>query len=174
MAEVGGNPRNFGIRAPLDATGADFYPRGNRMGKKYLITGGAGFIGSHLGEQLFRGGHTVTALDDLSTGRKENLKKLLAEPAFRFVQGSVEDDALVARLTGEADAVFHLAAAVGVQLVVDEPVRTIHTTIHGTEVVLEAAHQHKRPVLITSSSEVYGKGSRVPFSRACSRRTWVP
>src|SRR5688572_10240264 len=133
------------------------------MGKKYLITGGAGFIGSHLGEQLLRGGHTVTALDDLSTGRKKNLEKLLAEPAFEFAQGSVEDVSLVGRLIGESDAVFHLAAAVGVQLVVDEPVRTIHTTIHGTEVVLEAAHRHKRPVLITSSSEVYGKGSRVPF-----------
>jgi len=129
----------------------------------FLITGGAGFIGSHLGEQLLRGGHTVTALDDLSTGRKKNLEKLLAEPAFEFAQGSVEDVSLVGRLIGESDAVFHLAAAVGVQLVVDEPVRTIHTTIHGTEVVLEAAHRHKRPVLITSSSEVYGKGSRVPF-----------
>jgi UDP-glucose 4-epimerase len=133
------------------------------MGKKYLITGGAGFIGSHLGEQLIRSGHTVTALDDLSTGRGENVEKLSAESAFHFVQGSVEDELLVSRLIREADAVFHLAAAVGVQLVVDEPVRTIHTTIHGTEVVLEGAHQHKRPVLITSSSEVYGKGSRVPF-----------
>ena len=135
----------------------------HKMGKKYLITGGAGFIGSHLGEHLLRHGHTVTALDDLSTGRQLNIKKLAAEPAFSFVRGTVEDRALVARLVAEADAVFHLAAAVGVQLVVDEPVRTIHTTIHGTEVVLEAAHQHKRPVLITSSSEVYGKGTRVPF-----------
>jgi UDP-glucose 4-epimerase len=134
------------------------------MAEKCLITGGAGFIGSHLAERLLRSGGTVTSLDDLSTGRASNVEKLSDEPGFRLVEGSVEDEALVERLVAEADRVYHLASAVGVKLVVDEPVRTIRTTIHGTEVVLEAAHRHNRPVLITSSSEVYGKGTRVPFS----------
>lgn len=128
-----------------------------------LITGGGGFIGSHLGERLLEAGHTVTALDDLSTGRLENLRHLSPHPSFRLVRDSVENDRTVDILMAECDQVYHLASAVGVQLVLDEPVRTIRTTIHGTEVVLEAANRFGRPVLITSSSEVYGKGSRVPF-----------
>ena len=131
---------------------------------RYLITGGAGFIGSHLAERLVRDAHRVTILDDLSTGREANLAALVGNPAVQIVRDSVENESTVALAVSQCDVVFHLASAVGVQLIVDEPVRTIRTTIHGTEVVLEAAHKFGRPVLITSSSEVYGKGTRVPFS----------
>ncbi|MDB5303399.1 MAG: dTDP-glucose 4,6-dehydratase [Phycisphaerales bacterium] len=134
------------------------------MAKRFLITGGAGFIGSHLAERLVRDGHHVVALDDLSTGSLRNLAGLVGRAEFQLVRGSVEDEATVNILLSQCDAVFHLASAVGVQLIVDEPVRTIRTTIRGTEVVLEAANKYGRPVLITSSSEVYGKGIRVPFS----------
>ena len=134
------------------------------MSQRYLITGGAGFIGSHLCERLLADGHQVVALDDLSTGRLENLRALQGRPGFQFVRDSVENETTVATLMSSCDAVMHLASAVGVQLIVDEPVRTINTTIHGTEVILESAFRFGRPVLITSSSEVYGKGSRVPFS----------
>jgi UDP-glucose 4-epimerase len=133
------------------------------MSKRFLITGGAGFIGSHLAERLIADGHSVTALDDLSTGRMENLSAVLPSLNFQLVRDTVENSLTVNRLIAACDAVFHLAAAVGVQLVLDEPVRTIRTTIHGTEVVLEAANRYDRPVLITSSSEVYGKGAKVPF-----------
>ena len=134
------------------------------MAKKFLITGGAGFIGSHLAEKLLRDNHNVTVLDDLSTGRLSNVRRLMDRPGFKLVNGSVENESAVSPLIAESDAVFHLASAVGVQLVADEPIRTIRTTIHGTEVVLEGANRQRKPVLITSSSEVYGKGSRVPFS----------
>jgi UDP-glucose 4-epimerase len=128
-----------------------------------LITGGAGFIGSHLAERLAADGHAVTVLDDFSTGRAGNLANLAGRPGFQVVRASVEDAHTVNTLMARCDAVYHLASAVGVQLVLDEPVRTIRTTIHGTEVVLEAANRFGRPVLVTSSSEVYGKGARVPF-----------
>jgi UDP-glucose 4-epimerase len=131
--------------------------------RRFLITGGAGFIGSHLAERLLAAGHSVIVLDDLSTGREQNIAAIRAEPAFQFVRGSVGEPSTVNLLMSQCDVVYHLAATVGVQLVADEPVRTIHTTIHGTEVVLEAAHRFGRPVLLTSSSEVYGKGTRVPF-----------
>jgi UDP-glucose 4-epimerase len=136
------------------------------MPQRILITGGAGFIGSHLAERLLADGHHVVALDDLSTGRRDNIAHLLARggPGFRLVRDSVENEATVNTLMSEVDVVYHLASAVGVQLIVDQPVRTIRTTIHGTEVVLDAADRWGRPVLITSSSEVYGKGARVPFS----------
>ena len=134
------------------------------MAKRFLITGGAGFIGSHLGERLLAEGHHVVALDDLSTGYIRNIAHLIGRADFQFVRGTVEDEATVNILMSQCDAVFHLASAVGVQLIVDEPVRTIRTTIHGTEVVLEAANKYGRPAFITSSSEVYGKGARVPFS----------
>lgn len=130
----------------------------------FLITGGAGFIGSHLSERLLASGHKVIILDDLSTGRLENIAAIRNSPDLHFVRGSVEDETTVNLLVHDADAVFHLASAVGVQLVVNEPVRTIRTTIRGTEVVLEAAHRFGRPALITSSSEVYGKSTRVPFN----------
>ncbi len=131
---------------------------------KYLITGGAGFIGSHLAESLISQGHHVVVLDDLSTGYLSNLARIKDHKGFRFVRGSVEDELTVNLLVNECDMVFHLASAVGVQLVVQQPVRTIRTTIRGTEVVLETAHRFGRPTLITSSSEVYGKGMKVPFS----------
>jgi len=130
----------------------------------YLITGGAGFVGSHLAERLLADGHRVLILDDLSTGRLDNIASIRANPNLHFVRGCVQDEMTVNLLVHDADAVFHLAAAVGVELVVREPVRTIRTTIRGTEVVLEAAHRYGRPILITSSSEVYGKSTRVPFS----------
>lgn len=131
--------------------------------KRVLITGGAGFIGSHLAERLLSLGHAVTVLDDFSTGRFENLAEAMKSPAFQLVRDTVENPQTVNTLMANCDVVYHLASAVGVQLVLDEPVRTIRTTIHGTEVVLEAANRYRRPVLITSSSEVYGKGARVPF-----------
>jgi len=133
-------------------------------GKNVLITGGAGFIGSHLAERLLADGARVTVLDDLSTGRELNLAKVRSHPKFHLVRDSVENEPTVGTLMSQNDVVYHLASAVGVQLILDEPVRTIRTTIHGTEVVLEAAFKFNRPVLITSSSEVYGKGARVPFN----------
>ena len=132
--------------------------------RRYLVTGGAGFIGSHLTERLLAAGHAVTILDDLSTGRSANLAAVRGHPDCRVVRDSVENEATVGILMAQCDAVFHLAAAVGVQLIVDQPVRTLRSIIHGTEVVLEAANRFGRPVLITSSSEVYGKGARVPFA----------
>ena len=134
------------------------------MPERFLITGGAGFIGSHLAERLLAGGHSVAVLDDLSTGREKNIAHLRGQAGFEFVRDSVENESTVGVLMARCEGVFHLASAVGVQLIIDQPVRTISTTIHGTEVVLEAAHKFGRPVLITSSSEVYGKGTRVPFS----------
>jgi UDP-glucose 4-epimerase len=130
----------------------------------FLVTGGAGFIGSHLCQRLLEAGNHVTALDDLSTGAEGNIAHLRTRPGFWFVRDSVENQQTVNLLVSRADRIFHLAAAVGVQLVANEPIRTIRTTVHGTEVVLEAASRYNRPTLITSSSEVYGKGTRVPFA----------
>jgi UDP-glucose 4-epimerase len=135
---------------------------------RYLVTGGAGFIGSHLCEHLLAAGHDVTALDDFSTGRFANIRPLLDHPErrgrFRLIRAGVEDAQTVNLAASDCDAVFHLAAAVGVQLIADEPVRTIRSIVHGTEVVLEACNRYRRPVIITSTSEVYGKGTRVPFA----------
>jgi UDP-glucose 4-epimerase len=133
------------------------------MSKTYLITGGAGFIGSHLAERLLEQGHAVTVVDDLSTGSEGNVAHLRGRPGFQLVRGSVEDASTMAVLVSRCDAVYHLASAVGVQLVANEPIRTIRTTVGGTGVVLEVASRFGRPTLITSSSEVYGKGTRVPF-----------
>ncbi len=131
---------------------------------RILVTGGAGFIGSHLCDRLLDSGHAVTALDDLSTGSPDNLRQARTRGRFQFVRGTVLDPRLTRRLVGRADAVVHLAAAVGVMLVVKSPVRTIETNIRGTEVVLEAAAMRKTPVLIASTSEVYGKGAKSPFA----------
>ena len=131
---------------------------------RYLITGGAGFIGSHLSERLLAEGHSVVALDDFSTGRLDNVRHLLENKGYSLIRGTVEDAQTVNLAASDCDAVFHLAAAVGVQLIADEPVRTIRSIVHGTEVVLEACNRWRKPVLVTSSSEVYGKGTRVPFS----------
>lgn len=130
---------------------------------KVLITGGAGFIGSHLTERLLARGHEITALDDLSTGSLRNLSAYMDHPKFRFVQDDVRNSQTMHVLVEQCDMVYHLAAAVGVQLIVDEPVRTIETNIHGSEVVLAIANKFRKPVLIASTSEVYGKSEKVPF-----------
>ena len=129
-----------------------------------LITGGAGFIGSHLGERLIADGHTVTAFDDLSTGQVENLAKLQGHERFTFVEGSVLDAEAVNTLVDKADVVYHLAAAVGVKLIMDEPSRSILTNITGTENVLKAAIPGKKLTFVASTSEVYGKAAKFPFS----------
>ncbi len=131
---------------------------------KILITGGAGFIGSHLAERLVADGHQVTALDDLSTGRRENLGALQGTNSFAFVEGSILDDDLVQDLAGEADAIFHLAAAVGVKLIMEQPSRSILTNINGTENVLRAALRKNTLTFVASTSEVYGKARKFPFS----------
>jgi nucleoside-diphosphate-sugar epimerase len=130
---------------------------------RYLITGGAGFIGSHLADRLLRAGHEAHVLDDLSTGSIENIRHLKSEPAFDYTIDSAANARLVAELVDDADVVFHLAAAVGVALIVESPVRTIETNVHCTEVVLAQANKKKKPVLIASTSEVYGKSDALPF-----------
>lgn len=131
--------------------------------KKVLITGGAGFIGSHLAQLYIDEGAKVTALDDLSTGCIDNISELKNCDNFTFIEGKVQDDALLESLVAECDYVYHLAAAVGVKLIVEQPIKTIKTNIYGTESVLEAACKHKKKVLIASTSEVYGKSEAVPF-----------
>jgi UDP-glucose 4-epimerase len=131
---------------------------------KALITGGAGFIGSHLAERLLQNGEEVTIIDNLSTGRLENIAAFRRDPRLQFVKGDIRDVALVQLLTSRGEVVFHLAAAVGVQLIADAPVHTIETNIAGTQVVLEAANKFGRRVLLASSSEVYGKSENVPFA----------
>jgi len=131
---------------------------------RVLVTGGAGFIGSHLSEALLQQGTEVWALDDLSTGRLENLRSFERHPRFRFLEGSVTDSALVNGLVAQCDRVYHLAAAVGVKYVLENPLRSLITNIRGTEVVLEACSEHGRKAMVFSSSEVYGKGVSVPFS----------
>ena len=130
---------------------------------KALITGGAGFIGSHLSERLLQDGDEVVALDDLSTGSLDNLANVLDHSRFQFVYDTVRDSETVHLLVEQCDVVYHLAAAVGVQLIVDRPVHTIETNIHGSEVVLVIANKFRKPVLIASTSEVYGKSERIPF-----------
>ncbi len=131
---------------------------------RVLVTGGAGFIGSHLSEKLIQQGSEVWALDDLSTGRLENLRSFERHPHFRFLEGSVTDSALVNGLVAQCDRVYHLAAAVGVKYVLENPLRSLITNIRGTEVILEACAEHGRKAMVFSSSEVYGKGVSVPFS----------
>ena len=128
-----------------------------------LITGGAGFIGSHLCDALLAEGHRVHVLDDLSTGSINNIRHLKGEAAFEYTIDSAAAPRLVAELVDDADVVFHLAAAVGVALIVESPVRTIKTNVHCTEVVLAQANKKKKPVIVASTSEVYGKSNAVPF-----------
>ncbi|MCX8061292.1 MAG: GDP-mannose 4,6-dehydratase [Anaerolineales bacterium] len=132
--------------------------------QRILITGGAGFIGSHLAEELLARGHVVTIIDDLSTGRFENIAHLCHNVRFRFAIDSIMNEIVLDRLASECDVIFHLAAAVGVKLIVDQPVQTIETNVNGTMAVLRAAVRYRAKVLIASTSEVYGKGNRVPFS----------
>src|SRR5712692_3290732 len=129
---------------------------------KALLTGGAGFVGSHLSEALLDRGYGVEVLDDLSTGSIDNIKHLKGRPGFEYVIDTVMNERLTAELIDRADVVFHLAAAVGVKLIVEEPVRTIETNVHGTEVVLKHASKKKKLVVIFSTSEVYGKSAAVP------------
>jgi len=132
---------------------------------RYLVTGGAGFIGSHLCETLVNAGEEVVVLDDLSTGSYDNIAGLDdAGSKFRFLLGSITDGPFVEDCIRECDAVFHLASAVGVRLIIDQPVKTIETIVNGTDVLLRACARYRRPVLLTSTSEIYGKSDKVPFS----------
>ncbi len=131
--------------------------------ERILVTGGAGFIGSHLAERLLGQGHHVVVIDDLSTGSLDNLAAVRGLPNFSFVLDSVRNTDTMHLLIERCDVVYHLAAAVGVQLIVDQPVHTIETNIHGTEVVLSIANKFGKKVLIASTSEVYGKSEAIPF-----------
>jgi UDP-glucose 4-epimerase len=131
---------------------------------KALITGGAGFIGSHLAESLLQQGHQIFVIDDLSTGTIENILHLKTHPKFHYSVDTIMNIPATAELVDRCDVIFHLAAAVGVKLIVESPVRTIETNIRGTEIILELADKKKKQVLITSTSEVYGKASKIPFS----------
>ena len=130
---------------------------------KALITGGAGFIGSHLAERLLGDGHEVSVLDNLSTGSIDNIAHLKGRAGFSYTIDSVTNEPLLAEQIDACDVVFHLAAAVGVKLIVEQPVHTIETNVHGTEVVLKHANKKKKLVFIASTSEVYGKSTDVPF-----------
>ncbi len=142
---------------------------------RVLITGGAGFIGSHLSEALLDAGHDVHAMDDLSTGAIENIDHLKDRPGFHYTIDTVMNEPVLAEHIDRCDVVFHLAAAVGVKLIVEAPVRTIETNVHGTELVLTHANKKKKLVVIASTSEVYGKSTEVPFREDADLRlgaTW--
>lgn len=147
--------------------------------RTFLVTGGAGFVGSHLVGRLLEQGHQVLVIDDLSTGLLANIAPYRHHPAFHFARSSITNELVLDRLTSQADVVIHLAAAVGVKLIVENPVHTIETNIMGTEHVLKAALRYGATVLIASTSEVYGKGTRIPFGEdddvvlgATSRNRW--
>lgn len=131
---------------------------------RVLITGGAGFIGSHLSDVLIGQGHSVMVIDNLSTGHIENIRHLLGHSAFHFARATVTDEFVLDRLASQADLILHLAAAVGVELIVKNPVNTIETNVMGTEVVLKIALRYGCKVVVTSTSEVYGKGNKIPFA----------
>ena len=146
------------------------------MTDRVLVTGGAGFIGSHLVEALLERGDTVTVLDDLSTGAEANLQEVIGRAGLGVVRGSVLDPAVVDRLVADADTVYHLAAAVGVRNIVARPLDSLITNVRGTEIVLEAAFRHGARVLLASTSEVYGKSDQLPFRETGDRvlgPTWV-
>jgi UDP-glucose 4-epimerase len=134
------------------------------MAVRSLITGGAGFVGSHLAQELLRRDEEVYILDDLSTGSVENIEHLKSNTRFHYTLDSVHNEPVLAELIDRCDMVYHLAAAVGVKLIIESPVHTIETNVHGTEVVLKLANKKKKKVLITSTSEVYGKSTAVPFN----------
>jgi len=134
-----------------------------------LITGGAGFIGSHLAEELLRRGDQVYVIDDLSTGRLENVEHLMSSPRFNIAVETVLNETVMDRLVSECDVIYHLAAAVGVELIVSKPVEVIQTNILGTEMVLKLANRYLKKVLITSTSEIYGKSEKIPFKETDDR-----
>lgn len=139
------------------------------MAQTYLVTGGAGFIGSHLVEALLERDEHVIVLDDLSTGRLDNLRAVCSHPNLRVVVGSVLDELAVDELVHEADVVVHLAAAVGVKLIVDRPLRSFTTNIRGSEIVIGAAHRYRRKILVASTSEIYGKNSTSALPETADR-----
>lgn len=130
---------------------------------KVLITGGGGFIGSHLSEELLKRGEEVFVIDDLSTGSIENIEHLKSNPKFHYTIDTIKNEPLLAELVDRCDVVYHLAAAVGVKLIIESPVNTIETNIYGTELVLKCANKKKKKVMVASTSEVYGKNNNVPF-----------
>jgi UDP-glucose 4-epimerase len=147
---------------------------------KYLITGGAGFVGSHLADKLHREGHDITVIDDLSTGRYSNVAHLEGKERFQLIIDTVLNDTLMEHLIRDTDRVFHMASAVGVKLIMEQPVKTIETIFGGTDVVLKYCSRYRKRVLIPSTSEVYGKGTTVPFSEdddvltgATSKHRWA-
>ena len=147
---------------------------------KYLITGGAGFVGSHLADKLHREGHDITIIDDLSTGRYSNVAHLEGQERFQLIIDTVLNSRLMEELIRGTDRVFHMASAVGVKLIMEQPVKTIETIFGGTEVVLKYCSRFRKRVLIPSTSEVYGKGTVVPFSEeddvltgATSKHRWA-
>ena len=147
---------------------------------KYLITGGAGFVGSHLADKLHREGHDITIIDDLSTGRYSNVAHLEGQERFQLIIDTVLNSRLMEELIRDSDRVFHMASAVGVKLIMEQPVKTIETIFGGTEVVLKYCSRFRKRVLIPSTSEVYGKGTVVPFSEeddvltgATSKHRWA-
>src|SRR5688572_8432278 len=131
---------------------------------KILITGGAAFVGSHLADRLIKEGHEITVIDDLSTGRYSNVAHLEDQKGFRLIIDTVLNQPLMEELLREKDRVYHMASAVGVRLIMEQPVKTIETIFHGTDVVLKFCSRYRKRVLIPSTSEVYGKGAKVPFS----------
>lgn len=135
----------------------------------YLITGGAGFIGSHLSDTLLSQGHRVTIVDNLSTGRLENVAHLVDHPSFRFAVETITNEGVMDRLVSECDVVVHLAAAVGVELILRDPVHVIETNILGTHAVLKTANRYRKKTMIASTSEVYGKGDHIPFGEEDDR-----
>lgn len=160
------------LREAGGANGRPYGPTWAPQPTRCLITGGAGFVGSHLAEALLEAGHDVLVIDDLSTGSIENIEHLKSggesrhsrNGRFQYVIESVMNVPVLAELVDRCDVIFHLAAAVGVKLIVESPVRTIRTNIRGTEIVLELADKKKKKVIVTSTSEVYGKASKVPFN----------
>jgi UDP-glucose 4-epimerase len=136
---------------------------------RILITGGAGFIGSHLAERLLKGGHQVKVIDNLSTGKLENLETFKDHPKFSYVVGSILNRELLEQLIAESEQVYHLAAAVGVKYIIENPLLSLKTNIVGTDNVLELCNKYKCKVLITSTSEVYGKSDKLPFNETADR-----
>jgi len=131
---------------------------------KHLITGGAGFIGSHLAEFLLNRGDEVSVIDDLSTGSINNIRHLKSDPKFHYKIDTIMNESLMAELVDECQIIFHMAAAVGVKLIVEDPILTMHTNIQGSEIILKLANKKNKKVILASTSEVYGKGTNIPFA----------